>query len=262
MKLLALLTTAPLLLISSSALAASQPDLGVTIAAPSVQVDATGRYTVTVRNTGNRNAAGVTLTIQLPRTATSPTVHVMGTLGARDSRCARTGTALTCTLGTIARNGGSTAVWFDIALPYSTAALAFSATATTITLPETNPFNNTANHTATPLLYPTTVAGPIDAEHRSCTGTGLSSFFECELYPSSIQGFHAVLEADTSITLIDAPPGYTGTWTFTGPDQLRLEYFYNGLPEALIETRSVGGGCFEGPMQSGVWTVMYEVCLH
>ena len=39
----------------------------------------------------------------------------MGTLGARDGRCALAGTKLTCALGTIVKNGGFTDVFFDLA---------------------------------------------------------------------------------------------------------------------------------------------------
>jgi len=263
MKQIALFALPVVLLAAAPALAATQPNVGVSITAPTaVHVDEYGHYTVTVSNTGNRNAGGVVLTIQLPVTHTSPTVHVLGTLGARDGRCTLAGTKLTCGLGTIARFGGSTPVGFDLRLPYSAAPLVISATATTTTLPETNPANNSLAYTAVPLTYPTAVAGPIDAVNRSCTGQGLTSFFECELFPSSIQGFDSTLEADGSVTIPEAPDA-TGAWAFTSPDRLVISYSDAGGPIGTLDARSVGGDCFEGPMTftSGPWVAIYEVCL-
>lgn len=253
----------PLVLAATPAFAATQPNLGVSLSAPtSVPVYDTGHYAVTVTNSGNRNAGNVVLTIQLPVTHTSPTVHVLGTLGARDGRCSLSGTRLICGLGTIARFGGSTVVGFDLALPYSTAPLVIDAAVTTTTLPETNPGNNSLSYTATPATVPTSVAGPIAAVNQSCTGTGLTSFFECLLYPSSIQGFDSTLELDGSVTIPEAPDA-TGQWAFTSPDRLVISYSDQSGPIGTLDARSVGGGCFEGPMTfpTGNWVAIYEVCL-
>lgn len=67
------------LLSSTSAFAQSRPDLVTTITQPSgVHVYENGAWTFTVRNAGNKDAASVSLVIDLPQTHTSPTVYVMG----------------------------------------------------------------------------------------------------------------------------------------------------------------------------------------
>lgn len=245
---------------ASTALAAPGADLGVTIASPTgVPVYVNGAHSVTVSNTGNRDATSVTLTIQLPRTNTSPTVHIMGTLGTYDGRCSKQGTRLVCGLGTIARFGGSTNVAFNLALPYSTAPLVVTATATT-TANEQNPANNSANRTLTPVTVATSMAGRYTATNDHCTGTALSSYFECTLYPSSISGFTSVLEANGTLS-VDGEPGVTGTWAFTSPDQLVIEYD-DGVDIYAVDARSVGNGCFEGPMPfSGGYLAMYRICV-
>lgn len=259
MKLLACLVALPVLLPATAALAAPGADLRVTITPPAgVAVYDPGQVSVRVANQGNRHASSVSLAIQLPVTNTSPTVHVMGTLGAFDPRCTRAGTRLLCNLGTVPR-GGATTVAFTIALPYSTAPLAMSASASSPTA-ELNPADNSASATLAPSTVPTSVSGRYTATNDHCTGTGLTSFFECALYPSSISGFTSVLAADGSVT-VDGEPSVTGGWQFIGPDRLVVWYADAGGPLGTVDVRSVGGGCFEGPMSAGAYTVMYEVCL-
>ena len=204
-SLLSLLSLPVILLASAPALAASTPNLRVTMQSPSVQVDHVGHYVVRVANIGTANAGSVRLTIQLPRTHTSPQVYILGTLGARDGRCSLAGTALTCNLLTVSRNGGYTDVAFDLSLPYSTAPLAITASATTTTPNEQNPGNNQVTITPVPTPIATQLTGGYSAINRHCTGTGLTSFFECELFPSSIAGFSTTLAADNSATITDEP---------------------------------------------------------
>ncbi len=264
MKLLHGLVALPILLAATPALAAPLPNLGVALTPPaSIVVDTSGRYTVRVTNTGNKHATSTTLTIQLPVTATSPQVHVMGTLGARDGRCALSGTRLICGLGTIARNGGFTDVFFDLALPYKVGALTINATATN-TAGESNPVNNTLAYTAVPALFSTPITGPLAVRNDHCTGTNLTSFFECALYPSSIAGFDSTLEADGSVTVVDAPPGTTGTWSQSPPhDRLTIAFEDGGGPIGTIDARAVSNGCFQGPMTfvpPSTYTVLYRIC--
>lgn len=255
---------ATIVLASPPALAANHPDLAVGITAPSgVYVYDSAAYTFTVNNLGRQNAAGVVLTIALPQTHTSPTVHVMGTLGTHDGRCTRSGTVLTCALGTIVKLTG-TQVVVNIALPYSAGPIAFDASATTTTSGETNPGNNSASHTAILETYDVSVAPPRYATNRHCTGTNLTSFFECALYPSSISSFDSVLEFDTSVTLIDAPPGYGGSWSMPETDHLIMELYDDEGPAATLDAWGVGGDCFEGLMTfegGGPYVAPYEVCL-
>ncbi len=248
------------LLAVSPALAASGVDLSVGISAPTgVHVDENGRYTVTVSNTGNRNAASVSLVIDLPKTHTSPTVLVMGQLGARDSRCALTGTALTCALGTVGR-GATKSVFFDIALPYSTAPIVFDADVVT-TSSDTNAANDSAQHVAAPLTYPVTLAAPVTSTIRHCTGQGLTSFYECERFPSSIASHTTTFNADFTISVPNEPT-ITGVWSRPAVDRLRFQYFEGGLPVATFEGRGVSARCFEGVTTfDGPYSAMYEVCL-
>ncbi len=249
-------------LITSSAMAASQADLVVTLAPPSgAHVFENGRYTVTVRNAGNRNASAVSLVIDLPATHTSPQVFVMGDLGARDSRCALSGTRLTCNLGTINRNT-SKAVFFDIALPYSAAPLNFAFRASTTTV-ETNLTNNNLAHTAAPLTYPLSVTAPVNITNRHCTGTGLTAFFECELFPSSISSHSTIFNPDHTVTVLDDPINYSGTWTQPTPDRLQVQYFELGTLVASFDGRGVDGRCFHGmtTFPGSTYVSAYEVCM-
>lgn len=248
-------------LVTSSASAASVADLVVTLAPPSgAHVFENGRYTATVRNAGNRNASAVSLVIDLPATHTSPQVFVMGDLGARDSRCALSGTRLTCNLGTINR-GTSKAVFFDIALPQSAAPLDFSFRASTTTA-ETNLTNNNLAHTAAPLTYALPVIPPVNITNRHCTGIGLTAFFECELFPSSIASHNTVFNADHTIT-IPAAPTYTGTWTQPAPDRLQFQYFNGATLVVSFDGRGVDGRCFHGmtTFPGSTYVSAYEVCM-
>ena len=248
-------------LLTSSASAASVADLVVTLAPPAgVHVFEEGRYTVTVRNTGNRNASAVSLTINLPATHTSPQVFVMGDLGARDSRCTLSGTRLTCNLGTINR-GASTAVFFNLALPYSAAALNFNLNATTTTV-ETNTANNTLAYSAAPLAWPVSIIPPVNVVNRHCTGTTITSFYECELFPSSISSHNTIFNADHTITIPDAPT-YTGTWTQPAADRLQFQYFDGTTLLASFDGRGVDGRCFHGmtTFPGSTYVSAYEVCM-
>lgn len=251
-------------LTSSPALAASRPDLVVSISPPSGEhVYETALYNFTVANIGNKNASNVVLTIQLPETNTSPTVHVMGTLGTYDSRCTRSAAVLTCALGTILKFTGSTTVGVNIALPYSSAPLVFDASATTTTLPENNLANNSDSEVANPLPYDTEVIPPIYAVNRHCTGTNLTSFFECELYPSSISSFDSVFETDGTITVVGGPPDTYGEWTQVDTDNVLIEYFDTDGLIGTLNAFGVGGDCYEGPMNfpGSSYVAIYEVCL-
>ncbi len=260
MKKLALLSL-PVFLFSAAADAASAANIGVSLTAPSgTHVYESGTYSIQVSNTGNRNASNVFLDIQLPETHTSPTVHIMGDLGTYSSTCSLSGTALTCSLGTI-NKGTSKTVSFDIAMPYSTAALIIDADATTST-PESNYANNSLSYTASPLTYDVPIAAPLAVTNSHCTGQNLTSYFECALYPSSISSFDSVLETDGSITIVGAPPGTVGTWTLTAPDALYIEYSDLSGPIGTLDARGVDGGCFEGPMTfpGSPWVAIYEIC--
>ncbi len=249
-----------LLLAASPAWAAPAPDLQITYQPPATTaVYASGSYGVTVANVGQRDAAGVQLTIQLPATATSPQTYVMGTLGAFDPRCAlggppgtAAGTKLVCSLGTVRKNR-STVVTFAIALPEKTGPLLFSSTATTTTSVENNPGNNTnVAHTATLSYVANTIA--VDAQQQTlaytnkhCTGTSLTAYFECTRFPSSISSHATTFSFDGTLSIV-GEPGYTGYWSQNGVS-LTLDYveISSGQVVSEFSGRGVPGtGCFEG----------------
>ncbi len=269
MKLAALAATACLLLVTEAA-AAPGPDLRPTISPPPpTNVYATGRYNVTVANIGNQNAASASLTIELPATNTSPQVYVMGTLGARSASCTPSGTRLTCNLGQIRRNR-STTVFFDIALPQSSAPLLFSAT--TSTAGDTDPGNDTAGHAATVVYYNVAGFPGGTATNRHCTGTGLTAFFECTLFPSSISSHTAEFVGTGTSGTITIPgyPTYTGTWSLSGANNTHLtfQYFDSGSLAATFEGDGVESTatthCYEGLTTftpPSPYVAPYEVCF-
>jgi len=176
----------------------------------------------------------------------------------RDARCARSGTRLTCALGTIARNN-STTVSFSVALPSSTAPLVITATASSTGLPEATPSNNNLTHTAQLATYPISFASG-SMVSRVCSGTALTSCFECETSPSSITQFSGTLHADFSIS-VDDEPGVTGAWSLAG-DTLHIEYSDGVSSLGEIDARSVGGGCFEGVANpTPPYVAVHEICV-
>jgi uncharacterized repeat protein (TIGR01451 family) len=241
-------------------------DLTVNIAPPpGVYVGQPGTYQVTVANVGRREASGVELVLTLPRTSTSPQVFVLGTLGTHDGRCALGGTHLECALGTLSR-GATTTVAFTIALPQSSAALVVGASVTSASA-EATTSNNSDSDTAY-LLHPLVpVAAGETAHVDHCTGTDLTSFFECELFPSSISSHELQFLAGGVIAFIGAPASsYHGTWDQTaGDDRLRLDYYDGTTHEATFDGWAVGPDrCFEGVTQfyppSG-YVAPYRVCM-
>jgi len=248
----------PLLAFSLPALAAA--DLSTDVTGPaSTVVYAPGTYTVTVTNVGNLTANGVTVNISLPTTHTSPTVYLMGTLSAYSPSCTLSGSHLSCNLGTL-KKLKSASVTLTMALPWSAAPLTFSATAAT-TSSEPNTSNNTDSFDATLSYYDVPIAGPLDVVNSHCTGTTLTAWYECTLFPSSISTHDATLEAGGTISF--PFPGYSGAWWQTTDDALSFEYYDStGATIAIFDGNGVDGGCFEGltTFPGSVYVAPYEVC--
>lgn len=248
-------------LFATPALAAS--DIRVTLPTPSpAYVYDVTSFDITVANIGNKSASNVIVTIQLPATHTSPQVYVMGTLSPLDPRCTRSGTVLTCNLGTVARNT-STIIGVDIELPQAEEPLDITASATTTSL-ENSTLNNAATAEAQLLNYDVTVAVGDIATNRHCTGQGLTSFFECLLFPSSIS-FHDVEFLSGGEIAIPNEPDYGGSWS--QPDGHTLEVTYVDLISNTVVAEFVGYGtnasCFEGitTFPGSAYISPYEVCL-
>lgn len=245
------------LLLSSAAFA--KADLVTTISDPVVDVDSVGTWQVTVDNIGNRNANSVSLLVQLPETATSPTVYVMGDLSYVDGSCAQSGTELVCNLGRL-RKGRSATIEFDIALPQKEGDLEFYADVAT-TSREDSTSNNDDLVVATVLYPDEVITGPVDVYNEHCSGQGLTSFYECEVSPGSISSHEATLEADGSISFTYA--GYGGSWAQASDSELWFEYTYSGGVVAEFFGDAVGDGCFEGltTFPGSAYVSPYAVCL-
>jgi len=246
---------------------ANRPDLSVSLTPPAnLTVYQTGGFNVRVRNLGNKPAAGVQLVIDLPRTATSPDVRVMGTLGSFSSACSRSNTRLTCPLGSIAKNG-STSVFFDLLLPYSTNPLVFNIAATTTSTPgDSNPANNNLTYTAVPRTVTVAVNPLVTASNQHCTGQPvLSSYFECTLFPSSISSHQTIFNSDGTISFVGVPATYTGGWSYTpATNRLQFEYFESGNLVASFDGRGVSATCAEGKTTftpDNGYISLYRVCF-
>ncbi len=236
-------------------------NLKVAFSAPAgLRVYQNGTYTATVSNNGNKAASAVSVQIQLPKTATSPQVYVLGTLGAKSNNCTLVGTKLSCTIGTLAK-GASSSVFFNLAIPYATVPAVLTTTASTTSVENTLTDNSIA-HTASLATVPVTIAANDAAVNDHCTGQGLTSFFECTLFPSSISSHDTTFNTGGTISFVNAP-GYTGTWSQPSPDRLVFQYFDNGALAASFDGRGVNANCFEGKttFPGSAYVSMYEVCF-
>jgi hypothetical protein len=242
-------------------------DLRVTMPTPAAQYagDAS-ELEVVVANIGNKSAASVVLTVTLPTTHTTPN-HPAGPLSNVDSRCTRVGTNLSCALGTINKNTSKT-VSFDIALPVATETFSISSSASTPSA-ENTLANNTAAAAPPQLYYAIPiVSGDIGVE--LCTGTGLTSFYACTLFPSSLSGFDAELTATGEIVFDDT--AYGGQWSQTPPGSSVTDprYLSLSLTELGTEVATFEGwgaddlaGCFEGvtTFPGSTYVAPYRVCI-
>ena len=185
---------------------------------------------------------------------------MLGTVGAKDARCVTSGNDLVCTLGTIAK-GKTASVWFDIALPYSSAPISINASVTTTA--KQNSLLNDSDSEVVPLGHPDLIiAGGETAYIDHCTGTGLTSFFECECFPSSISSHTHVFNADGSLTV---PEDLTATGWWAQPTDGTLEFAYEvyGDEVAYFSGVAVDSSCFEGvtTFPGSIYVSPYEVCL-
>ena len=248
-----------LMALSAPALAAADVTASVSVPSSTV-VYGTGRTTVTVTNVGNMTASGVTVAIQLPVTHTSPSVYLMGTVGSMSSGCTRTGSVINCSLGSI-RKGRSTSVWFDMALPWSSEAMSFTATAAFSG--ESNTTNNSGSASAVLSYYSWPLSGDTAMLNEHCTGTGLTAWYECTLFPSAISSHSTTLVSDGSITFGPEGAGYTGDWWQDASDHLAFVYYDpDGFLVAEFDGNGVPGGCFEGltTFTGSSYVAPYSVC--
>lgn len=241
--------------------ASSKADLEVSVLAPSAKplVGNVAHYAVNVVNVGSSRADGVALTVQLPTTQTSPDKFLMGDLANIDARCTHSGTKLSCNLGRIKRNSG-TVVGFDLALPYTSAPLQLSASASTASA-ELSLDNNQANLTTALAYYQYNLsAEPIDIS--SCTGATLTSYFECNVYPGATQTHNFQLEPNGTVTPAGSRSSVLGNWSQPTPEDFLLEFGSPGNVSATFRGKGVEGGCFEGvtTFTSLQYFAPYRIC--
>lgn len=262
---LALALAASLTLTLAAGAAEAAPDLAVSVSQPSnVYVYQPVRYTVRVSNLGNQRSQACTLTIELPRTATSPGVHLFGTLGATSPGCTLSGTTLTCPVGRIG-NGSSAALYFDMEMPGRSTPLSFTARVNPVGT-DVLSSNNSRTHVVQLRNFSDALAlsAPVTVPNRHCTGRGLTSFYECDITPGSIATHDAVFEPGGTLTIPDEGGSYGGTWSQPTPDSLVFQYTYLGTPVANFVGYGVGGRCFEGLTtfpNNATYVAPYEVCI-
>jgi hypothetical protein len=217
------------------------------------------QYTVRVRNIGGSNAAGVALTVSFPETDTSPDKYILGTLsGVSPTTCQVVTRKIQCSLSNVGA-GVEKVVNFNLVLPVSTKVLTVTATATTTTNNEQNQQNNTA--AVTPALSYAThpITSTTNVLISSCTGRGLTSWFECSLYPSAQQHHIFSLNGDYSVTYSGQ---YMGTWSQSSNHQLHLSLAGGGTT-AEFNGFATNNTCFEGLTTftpTSVYVAPYQVC--
>jgi uncharacterized repeat protein (TIGR01451 family) len=254
---------------SSATAAPPAPNLSVLAwqGSASPMVESPYQYTSRVRNIGNQTAQNVTITVELPQTNTSPTRHILGKLtsySASSGTCSIVARKIVCNVGSL-NNNQTKSVTFTFEFQVATNAPVFKTTATTGSTNEQNPNNNILAFAPT-LAYPDNVitGGTYLATH--CTGTNLTSFYECELYPSSQQSFTMDLNSGGAISIPNEPL-YSGFWDQNNlPFNKTLHFTLDGPSgtEAEFNGFAVSSTCFEGITtfpQSSAYNSAYKVCL-
>ncbi|MBX7080277.1 MAG: DUF11 domain-containing protein [Nannocystaceae bacterium] len=223
---------------------------------------------VVVANIGNKRADGVVLTIHLPLTHTTP-VLAMGDVSGLDPRCSRSVGTITCTLNSI-NKAASTTVSFDMTLPVADQTLVISASATS-TSAENSLANNSASVVPPLLHYDVPVSAGDSAIVEHCTGTGLTSFYECLQFPGSLSSFDVDFVANNQLSF-QIDPNYGGTWSQTPPGALQSdpEYLSMSITElgtVVAEFEGWGSSntpdCFDGmtTFPGSTWVAPYRVCI-
>jgi hypothetical protein len=247
--------------------ASAAADLSVSTSAPSgVRYYDTATYRVSVTNVGNQTSTGGSLQIDLPRTATSPQVYTLGQVTSLPSGCSLAASRITCSIAST-KKGVTRNYDFGFKAPYSASPIAFTARIVPAWTGDAGG-NNVTTRTLALSGHPTAVTVGGAYENRHCTGTGLSAFFECTLFPSSLSSHESTFGAGGVMTFTpDVDPAYSGAWQQNSSDSLSFQIFELGVLVAEFEGQGVGGGCFEGltrfwtsPGVLSPYVSPYEVC--
>ena len=223
-------------------------------------------YTTRVKNVGNRTANNVSLTVEFPLTNTSPNRHILGKLtGVQTPQgtCSLLSNKIVCNFGNMSNNQVRQ-VSFTFEFQVAAAAPTLRSTAATTSTNEANAANNSLSFTPA-VRYPDNVISSGNYVVTSCSGTNLTSFYECELYPSSQQSFDMDLNLGGTISIQQAPT-YTGMWDQLGqPANKSLHFTIDGGSgtEVIFNGFATSGTCFEGIAtfpQSSSYNAAYRVC--
>ena len=208
-------------------------------------VESPYQYTVSVKNIGNQAANGVVATVEFPLTNTSPNKYILGKLtavSAPSGSCLTAGNKIVCNIGNLTANQTKT-VTFIFEFQVATTVPTLKATATTISTNEINAANNTLSFTPT-LTYPDHIMGQGTYRVSSCTGRGLTSFYECEISSGSIQ---SLLSLDFNLggtVVVTGNPSYMGYWDQNTLPNKSLHFTIDG--ELEFNGFAVSGNCFKG----------------
>jgi hypothetical protein len=216
-------------------------------------------YRVRVENIGGQRADDVNVVIDLPLTDTSPTQHILGNLTGVDSNCQIVANKLVCDLGNI-KGGKRKTIRFNFEFPVSTKPLEMKATASN-TSGDSNPANDEATKTPN-FRYPNNLITSATILNSHCAGQNLTSYFECQLFPSSIQSHSVTLNSDNTISF--SQPGYSGSWYQPSSKQLYFSYSDGTNIVAEFNGFAVSSTCFEGLTtfpQNLNYVSPYKVCV-
>lgn len=250
------------------ALPPQPPDIRVQVQGPATAVvNSPYQYTVNVRNIGGTKANGVTVVVDFPQTNTSPQVFVLGTVSGIGNGCQLVSRRLQCSAGNLNPNAQRNFT-FNFAYPVSTKTLEIKATGASTSANEANPANNVAS--VFPAIgYATNQLTSANVLASHCTGTNLTSYFECELFPSSIASFTMTLDTGGTISNI-LEPGYTGFWAqIQSTNQPFQQLQFTITETATGETINFNGFASTGTCFEGITTFSansnyvspYKVCV-
>lgn len=227
-------------------------------------VESPYQYTTRVQNIGGQTATGVVVTVEFPLTNTSPSQYILGKLTGIQPGCNVVSNKLVCNIGNLTPNQIED-VTFTFEFQVSTNSPTLTSTATTTTPNEQNATNNTKDKTLT-VRYPNNVISGGSYLVTSCSGRGLTSFYECELFPSSQQSFALDLNLGGTLTVPQAP-GYFGFWDQNDPPANKTLHFTidgGGGTEVEFNGFATSGSCFEGitdfPGNTSGFNAAYRVC--
>lgn len=255
--------------VSATALAARPPaqvDLSVRLIAPAtVNIAQATSYTVTVSNLSQQSSGDISVQVRFALSNTSPQVFILGAVTGLDPRCSLGDNMLNCRLAPLGRNG-STSFNYSYTAPVSTKPLQMTASVSATTA---DPALGNNSATVLPsLVYPSLPITQSGINVRACTGTALTSFYECTQFPSSMMGFSALLKADQSIELVQ--PGYSGSWSQNAAKTSLSMVLYEDQGQGPVQVSTFSGWaingarCFHGlatHTQSPNYVSPYEVCL-